>query len=316
MKEKKRTAFGRKIFFAILLILTLVYLALRFIPFSGFEGNTKFAVGQGEAPLVISHGGAKHLYPENTVMAFEESFNMGVDVLEMDLCLTKDNVLITHHDLTVDATTSSSGAVRDYTYEQLSEMNFGYNFVDIQGGIPFREEASPEVLEKLVPMTVDEMFASFGDDTLYIMEIKDQGDDGIIAGEELNRLINEYSLQENVCVASFSNEVMEHFKGIKDDKVNTSTDFGSAAQLIVANFLGFGRFINYEHAGLQLPTSLKQIPLDNSIISEMAGSNNMFLHYWTINDGEEMRELIMLGCDGIITDRPDIMFEVLEELGY
>ena len=42
----------------------------------------------------------------------------------------------------------------------------------------------------------------------------------------------------------------------------------------------------------------------------------MFVHYWTIDDPEEMRELIKKGCDGIITDRPDLMIQVLEEMGY
>ncbi len=306
----------KKILLVGLSILVISYIIIRFIPYGGFEHSSMFVKEQGEAPLVIAHGGAKHLYPENTVMAFKESFNMGVDVLEMDLCLTKDNILVTHHDLTIDATTNTTGAVRDFTYDQICGLNFGYNFVDLQGTTPYRNETSPDVLKTLVPMTVEEMFATFGDDTLYIMEIKDQGADGLAAGEELNRLIGEHSLEENVCVASFNNDVMEHFKDIKDEKVNISTDFGSAAQLIVANFFGFGRFINYEHAGLQLPTSLNIIPLDNTIISDMAHDNNMFLHYWTINDRQEMQELILLGCDGIITDRPDIMFEVLEDLGY
>ncbi len=309
-KNKRRNAL------IIVAIIALVYVLLQILPYRGFEGTSNFKIQEGEAPLVMAHGGAKHLYPENTVMAFEESFAMGVDVLEMDLCMTKDGYLITHHNLTVDATSNASGAVNDYTLDEINAMNFGYNFVNLDGEKPFENESDPDVLNRLIPMTVEDMFSTFGADTLYVMEIKDGEDTGIAAAEELNRLINAYNLQENVCVASFNNEVIEHFKTIKHSDVDISMDFDTAAVFVGLNYSGFGMFTSFEHAGLQLPSSLYNIPLDTSYLMYKAHHNNMFLHYWTINEKEEMQKLIEIGCDGIITDRPDLMFEVLEEMGY
>ncbi len=300
----------------IIAVIVIIYALLQVLPYAGFSGSSKFLINEGEAPMVIAHGGAKHLYPENTVMAFEESFAMGVDVLETDLCLTKDGILITHHDLTVDATANTSGSVNSFTLKEINEMNFGYHFVDLNGEKPYESESDEETLSRLIPMTVEQMFQTFGTNTLYVMEIKDAGETGIAAAEELNRLIEHYDLQEYVCVASFHAEVIEHFSKIKDDNVNISMDYDTSFQFILLNYLGFGMFSGYEHAGLQLPPSNSGVPLDNSYISYKVHHNNMFLHYWTINDKEQMRELIEIGCDGIITDRPDLMFELLEEMGF
>ncbi len=300
----------------IVLSIILFYLLLQIMPYKGFSGLSNFKVEEGEAPFVIAHGGSKHLYPENTVMAFEESNAMGVDVLEMDLCLTKDGILITHHNLTVDATSDASGYVNDFTYEQIISMNFGYKFVNINGDKPFENETDPLVLSRLVPMTVEQMFETFSNQTLYIMEIKDSGDIGVAAANELNSLINKYNLQENVCVAAFDQEIIQYYNTIKDDAVNVSMDFNTATSFIVLNYLGFGMFADFDYAGLQLPSSYSVIPLNTPYLMYKTHHSNMFMHYWTINNKQEMKDLIELGCDGIITDRPDLMFEALQELGY
>ncbi len=315
-KQSKKKVSKKRIVLISLAVFFGVYILLQILPYRGFSGESNFKIEEGEAPLVISHGGAKHLYPENTVMAFEESFEMGVDVLEMDLCMTEDGVLITHHNLTVDATANAVGEVNSFSLSEINEMNFGYNFTDIDGEMPYRDESDPEILSRLVPMTVTDMFDSFGNEALYIMEIKDGEEIGIAAAEELNRLINEYELWEYVCVASFHSEVMEHFVAIKDDRVDISMDMSAATTFVVANYLGAGIFFEFPHAGLQLPPSMSGIPLDNSYLAYKIHHNNMFLHYWTINDKEEMQRLIELGCDGIITDRPDLMIELLREMGY
>ena len=84
-----------------------------------------FRMKEGERTKVIAHGGAKQLFPENTIEAFDGVMELGVDILEMDVCLTKDEVVVTHHDKTIDRTSDGSGRVRDYTYEELKNFNFG-----------------------------------------------------------------------------------------------------------------------------------------------------------------------------------------------
>ncbi|WP_249029905.1 glycerophosphodiester phosphodiesterase [Tannockella kyphosi] len=298
------------------LVIIMVYALLQVVPYGSGVETTPFKVEQGEAPLVIAHGGAKLLYPENTVYAFENVYDMGVDVLETDLCLTADGQLITHHNLTIDDYTNYSGYVNDYTYDELKEMNYGYNFESLDGEYVYRDTTDEELLAQLVPMEVQDMFTRYGTDVLYIMEIKDDGENGKIAADLLNEYIVTYGLQEYVCVASFDEETLAYFNEIKDPSIITSMDEPTAYDFIISNLVGYGFFMDFDAAGLQLPLEQSGIDLTNFYVMYKIHHNNMFVHYWTINDYDDMIMLIEKGADGIITDRPDLLFEALEEMGY
>lgn len=299
-----------------LFVLISVYTMLQILPYRNDKEDTVFRVGEGDRPLVIAHGGAKKLYPENTVLAFDEVYKMGVDVIETDLCMSKDGVLLTHHNQTIDQTSNQKGKVSDYTYNELKQFNFGYRFKDIHGNMPYREVHDEMVKEKLVPMRVEDMFARYGDQVAYIMEIKDDGELGKKAARELNDLIQKYGLEKQVCVASFDKKVLDYFLKIRDPEIITSLDYDSATDFVIANLVGYGIFMKHEGYGMQLPMKERNIPLDEKYLIWKIHKNDMFVHYWTVDDPKDMKKLIQNGADGIITDRPDLLFEVLEELGY
>src|SRR5687767_1126741 len=85
-----------------------------------------FLIEAGEAALNVAHRGGRLLFPENTLVAFDSAVAMNVDVLELDVCLTKDSVLVTIHDITIDRTSDSIGNVIDFTFAELQQFNFGY----------------------------------------------------------------------------------------------------------------------------------------------------------------------------------------------
>ncbi len=72
--------------------------------------------------LVVSHRGDWRNYPENSIPAIESVIRMGVDIMELDLKLTKDSVLVLCHDKTIDRTTTGKGLVSDYTLEELKQF--------------------------------------------------------------------------------------------------------------------------------------------------------------------------------------------------
>lgn len=82
-----------------------------------------------DRPLVIAHAGGDFEAPHSTMYAFTEGALAGTDVLEMDVMLTADDVLVVHHDDTVDRTTETTGAVRDLTYAELAALDNAYWFV-------------------------------------------------------------------------------------------------------------------------------------------------------------------------------------------
>ena len=165
-------------------------------------------------------------------------------------------------------------------------------------------------------MMVEELFQEFDRDVTYIMEIKDSGALGKQAAKQLNDLIVAYGLEEYVCVASFDEDVLDYFLEIKDEDIIVSLDYDTATEFIVANLIGYGIFMDYEGYGMQLPIEEMGVPLGNRYLQWKIHKNDMFVHYWTIDDKEDMKYLINNGADGIISDRVDLLLEVLEEMGY
>ena len=303
----------------ILLVVLVIYVGLQIIPYNKNKIDNPFKIEKGEKPLVMAHGGGKELNPENTWMSFNYAMELGVDCLEMDLRMTKDGILITHHNEDIDDYTLETGLVHDYTYEELSSFNFGYYFKDLDGNYPYRELSDDELKQYdglLIPATVEEIFQKWGDSILYCIEIKDDEELGKQAADELLRLIEKYEVEAVVCIASFHKEIADYFSSIAPDTIVTSFDLTTATDFVKANYIGYGFFTDYVHEGFQLPTEKYNIPLDLGYLIYKIHHNDMFVHYWTIDDPEEMRELIEKGCDGIITDRPDLMIQVLEEMGY
>ncbi len=134
-----------------------------FLPVS--KQVTKPFFENGGLPLVIAHQGGEHLAPSNTMIAFEQAVEMGVDVLETDIHITKDGHLVAIHDPTVDRTTNGQGEVAALTLEEVKQLDAGYHFVDLDGNNSFRGKGVT------IP-TVEEMFQAFPNTRIEI-EIKD-----------------------------------------------------------------------------------------------------------------------------------------------
>lgn len=296
-----------------------LYVLLQVVPYGKPTINTPFKIEQGSRPLVIAHGGAKLMNPENTVMAFNYAMDIGVDSLEMDLRLTQDNQLITYHNDYLEDFSTLSGKPIDFTYDEIITHNFGVNFTNLDGNRPYQDLSEEELLSydgTLAPANLEHLFQQYGDTTLYVCEIKDDGEIGMRAADRLLELIQQYNLEEEIIVASFHKEVLDYFRSIAPDSVLTSFDMSTATDFIIANYAGYGLFTNYKHSGLQLPLSEYNIPLNTSYLTYKIHKNNKFVHYWTINEVDDMKKVIRNGADGIITDRPDILIPLLDEMGY
>ncbi len=300
-------------------IIGFIYVVLQFIPIDNIKYDNSFMVEEGEAPLVIAHGGGKVLNPENTWMALDYAYELGVDVLEVDLHLTKDNVLVTYHNNTLDDLSTASGKVADYTYDELKEHNFGQFFVDLDGNMPYKNLSQEELASydyALSLASLEEMFIKYGKDVLYVVEIKDDGDLGIKAADELMRLITKYEMEEYACMASFHPEVIAYINDNKTTNMINSYDFDTSLMFVIASLVGFDYFMDSPSHGFQLPTSEYSIPLTSPYLLSKIERHDKFIHYWTVNEIDEMMLCIEANADGIITDRPDLLIPLLEELGY
>ncbi|MDX1905795.1 MAG: glycerophosphodiester phosphodiesterase [Bacteroidia bacterium] len=269
--------------------------------------DNPWRIEPGTRPMIIAHGGAKDLWPENTLTAFDGAAALGVDALEMDVNLTADGYLVTLHDLTIDATSEGSGTTIDLTFEELQAYNFGYEFRDTAGGYPYRN--NPVRIPRL-----EEVFARYPE-ARFVVELKNPGADGRRAAEILKSLIETYGVEDQILVASFHDEVLDYFYEITSGRIAISSAEDETEDFVFTGLSGMEFMYRPDAEVVAIPTSSAGIPLDAPRIIRSAHRRNMAVQYWTINDPAEMKQLIQTGADGLITDRPDLMHQVLKELG-
>lgn len=272
------------------------------------QNRNPFLIEAGTATQNVAHRGGRNLYPENTLVAFDSAALLNVDVLEMDVHLTKDSILVTIHDETIDRTCDTTGLVIDYTYAELQAFNFGYNFEASDGSFPYR--VNPVRIPKM-----EDIFAQHSDE-LMVIEIKDGGAAGLLAADKLMALIRQYNMQKKVAAFSFSNDVMDYFHSINTDGVFTGASVGDGLSFVLAVRANPDTTLLVRADVLAFPQSMLGINLTSDTIISAAHRHNVAIHYWTINDKDDMKALIQKGADGVMTDRPDLMQEALEELGF
>lgn len=278
------------------------------VPEQDFLPQNPYIIGEGSRPWVIAHGGSKKLWPENTMLAFEGSAALGVDVLEIDMKITKDDVLVCHHDQTIDRMSDGEGELGEFTYQELLAFNFGEGFEDLDGSFPYQEDT-------VRICKLEEVFDRF-QDYYYTVEIKDRGDRGLRAGELLKALVEKYQLEERMIVACFDDEILTAFQALENNSIPVSTSQKEATKFVITAKSLTGVFYAPEAVALQLPMEQSNLDLTKKHVINSAHKHNMAIHYWTIDDKEDMRMLIENGADGLMTDRPDIMLDLLEEMGY
>ena len=326
-----------KILGVVLATIAVFFLVINLIPPAKNVENNPFIVEEGSLPMVAAHRGGTDNNPENTMLAFREAVNtIGIDIIESDLYLTKDGYLVYNHDGYIDRTCNVNGDIskdeveelceveenrhyiKDMTLSELEQYNFGYYFEDEQGERIYKDVQNIEE-SGLQIATVEKLFEEFYEsnpDLLFIVEIKDEGDVGFEACRILNDTLEHYpEYKDQIVVGTFHDEIEQELKTNYPDLMRGAPT-GTAAKFIVTQLLKVNIFDKSDFACLQIPTSYDvgvEIDLDKKTFINRAHKRNIAVQYWTINDADEMRELIELGCDCIMTDNPVLLKQVLEE---
>jgi glycerophosphoryl diester phosphodiesterase len=288
----------------IALVLALAYLvmALRSQP---VPVHPFFAGQQGVQ--VIAHQGGERLRPSNTMVSFQHAMELGVDILEMDIHATQDGVLVAIHDDTVDRTTDGAGKVKELTFAEIQQLDAGHYWSNDDGvTYPYRGQG-------IQISALSEVFEAFPGMRMNI-EIK-QVDPPI--AEPLCQMIRHYGQSERVLVASFRQEAMLAFRAACPE-VATSMVQAEIQPFWIWNQFGLAAVHQTPanaHA-FQVPLRsrlpvLGQVDVLSPRFMRAAHRHNIQVHAWTIDDPEVMSRLIEMGIDGIITDRPDLMLELL-----
>jgi glycerophosphoryl diester phosphodiesterase len=257
-------------------------------------------------PLVMAHQGGNGLWPDNTLYAFEQAVALGVDVLEMDIHSTADGVLVVIHDSTVDRTTDGSGAVHDLTFAELQTLDAGYRWT--AGDAPGSElgETFPYRGQGITVPALEEVFVAFPEMPMNI-EIK-QAEPSIAA--PLCQLIREHGMASRVLVVSFHEEATHEFRDACPEVVT-----GTTQNEVIALFALSKLFLEAAYSpvagAVQVPEYRSGLHVITRRFVDAAHERGLQVHAWTINDEADMRRLTDLGVDGIITDYPDRLLQVL-----
>jgi glycerophosphoryl diester phosphodiesterase len=251
-------------------------------------------------PWVIAHQGGDNLWPGDTLFAFQNAVDIGVDVLEMDMHQTADGVLVLMHDETVDRTTDGSGLIKEQTLADLKSLDAGYDWSPDEGvTYPFRGQS-------ITIPTLEEVFQAFPDDWFNI-EIK-QVEPSVAVN--FCSLIRQYNKQNQVLVASFHEQAMSEFRQACPE-VATSGTRNELTLFFGLNTLFLGRVYSPNFHAVQAPEYSSGLHVLTPRFVSGAQQRGLEVHPWTINDTAEMEHFLDIGVDGIITDRPDLMLELL-----
>jgi glycerophosphoryl diester phosphodiesterase len=241
---------------------------------------------------VFAHRGGAALRPENTLLAFDHGMSLGADGLELDVHLSRDGVVVVHHDPTLDRTTSGRGPLAALTAGELARLDAGYHFEGFRGlagGVP----ALADVLQR---------YRS----ALFIIELK--VNEPILAHKTID-VVRAANALDRVAVGSFGTRVLRAARAYEPRIVTGA----SREETRLALYRSWVRW------------PVRRPPNDAFQVPEQSGSTRVvsprFVRYaheagvavqvWTVDETADMERLLDWGVDGLISDRPDRAVEVV-----
>jgi glycerophosphoryl diester phosphodiesterase len=245
----------------------------------------RYAFLDAPVPLAFAHRGGAHEVSENSMTAFTRAVASGYTYLETDVHATLDAIPVAFHDVTVDRMLGSSGRVADLRWRDLSTLR--------DGG------------EAVVPRLAD-LLDTFGQARFNVDLKADSAVDPTI------ETIWKTNARDRVLLASFSDKRIRWARQVCGPRQATSMGRREAAALRLGSLHGRGLsgFVPGVPA-VQVPVRYGRVRVVDARFIRYAHRLGMQVHVWTINDPAEMHELLDLGVDGIMTDRIEVLRDVL-----
>ena len=240
-------------------------------------------------PIAFAHRGGTSEFPENTMPAFEHAVSLGFRYLETDVHVTKDGVLVAFHDTDLNRTCGHPGEIIDMTSAEIAELR-----VDGREAIP--------VMRDLLERWPDVRF-----------NIDCKADSAV---EPLAELVAATATIDRVCLGSFSHRRLQRLRKLCGPRLLTCLSPPEIASLrILRRVWGSSPRVAQIPITAGHEDSLFHVTLVNERFLRDAHREGMPVHVWTIDEEAEMDRLLDLGVDGIMTDQPTVLRDVLERRG-
>ena len=244
------------------------------------------------APLVIAHRGASVYAPENTIAAFRLAAEFGADAVELDAKLTVDGKIVVHHDRTLDRTTTGTGPIKDRSLEELQHLDAGSHF-----NLSYAGERIP---------TLNEVFRTVANRLLINIELSNYSDPFDRLPEAVVKLVQEFGLEKRVLLSSFNPVGL-----LKVRKLAPEIQLGLLVAAKEPRWLHVFFTIITPHEAVH-----PSMELANAEMIEGQHHHGRWVNVWTVNELEDIKRMVNLGVEGVITDVPDLAREVVREIHH
>ena len=233
-------------------------------------------------PLAFAHRGGAGDWPENTMPAFEHAVGLGYRYLETDVHATADGVLLAFHDDRLDRVTDRTGEIAALPFSVVAEAR-----VDGREPIPLLED----------------LLGAFPDARV---NIDPKHDDSV---EPLIEVLERTAAVDRVCIGAFSDARLRTLRARLGPGLCTSMGPKEVARLRLDAISG--RVHPTPTGCVQIPESFRGVTVTNAAVVRAAHRAGLQVHVWTVDDPAAMHRLLDLGVDGLMTDRPAALKEVL-----
>ena len=224
--------------------------------------------------IVIAHKGASGHFPENTLLSYRRAWELGSQMIELDVHETLDGKLVCIHDPTVERTTTGTGQVHTLTYKELAEFDAG------------RGESIP-LLENVLEFASGKLQVN--------IELKVIG-----VEQEVINLVERHAMTPNILVSSFLHGTLLTIREL-NESIATAILIKESKEDIISYALEFDvNAVNPHHR------------LVTREFVENLHAAKLRVYPWTVNDSTRMKTLYSFGVDGVVTDYPDKALEILE----
>lgn len=250
----------------------------------------KYSYLESDTVLALAHRGGASAHPENTLRAFQHAVDLGYRYVETDVHATRDGVLLAFHDDKLDRVTNKSGVIAELDYAQIKDA-----LVDGREPIPL----------------FDELLSSFPDLKINIDPKRQNAVGPLIS------VLKDHNAVDRVCVSAFSGSRIAAVKDALGPRLCTGMAPMSTTRLRMASLFGpfAGIWGQFSEGVAQVPVIQSGMKIVDRAFVEMAHQHDLQVHVWTIDDPAEMNELLEIGVDGLMTDEPEVLRDVLDKCG-
>lgn len=254
-------------------------------------------------PLVYAHRGGAALRPENTIASFDNGLSLGADGLELDVHLSRDGVVVVHHDRTLDRTTNARGPVSAQSADELAAVDAGHWFRGQGDGaaqFPFRGQGLG------VPRLRDVLGRYPGIPMIIELKVNQPA----LAQRAVDE-VRAAGAVERVSFGSFGWRALNALRAY-EPRIPTGASREEARLALYRSWIHWPSSRRQPYREFQLPERSGATTIISPRFIEYAHRAKLAVKVWTVNDVADIRRLAGWGVDGIITDRPDVAVAVLK----